>query len=186
MSFNLQFPIETTRLIIRPYLAADICEQTEAVLESVSTVGRWLSWCTPDYTVKDAAEWFVICEDALKEGAAYTFGLFDKLTNQLLGSITINQLKPDYKIGNIGYWVRESKQGLGYALEAVLAIKQFAFRDLQLLRLEIVAAIDNKPSNRVAIKSGARFEGVEKKRILLKTGYVDANIYAFFTSKEPA
>ena len=182
---NFDFPIETARLFIRPYSASDINEQTEAVLESVTTVGRWLSWCTPDYTVKNAAEWFVICDDAMKEGDAFTFGLFDKETNQLIGSVTINQLKPDMKIGNIGYWVRESKQGLGYAHEAVLAIKQFGFRELKLLRLEIVAAIDNKPSNRVAIKSGARFEYVDKQRIQLKSGYVDANVYGFFASKEP-
>ena len=152
MSFNLHFPIETARLFIRPYTASDINDQTEAVLESVSTVGRWLLWCTPNYTAKDAAEWFVLCADAMKEESAFTFGLFDKKTNQLLGSVTINQIKPDMKIGNIGYWVRESKQGQGYALEAVLAIKQFGFRVLKLLRLEIVAALENKPSNRVAIK----------------------------------
>lgn len=183
---NFDFPIQTSRLSIRPYSASDINEQTDAVLESVTTVGRWLSWCTPDYTVKDAAEWFVICDDAMKKSAAFTFGLFNKDTGQLIGSVTINQLKPDMKIGNIGYWVRESKQGMGYASEAVLAIKQFGFRDLKLLRLEIVAAVDNKASNRVAIKSGAKFECVDKTRIQLKTGYVDANIYGFFASKEPA
>ena len=39
----------------------------------------------------------------MKEGEAFTFGLFDKETNQLIGSVTINQLKPNMKIGNTGY-----------------------------------------------------------------------------------
>lgn len=184
MSFN--FPIETSRLFIRPYSASDINEQTEAVLESVSTVGQWLSWCRSNYTIKDAAEWFIICDDAMKDGDAFTFGLFDKETNQLIGSVTINQLKPDKKIGNIGYWIRESKQGLGYATEAVLAIKRFGFQELELLRLEIIAAVDNKPSNRVAIKTGAKFEYIDRTRILLKSGYVDANVYGFFAFNEPS
>ena len=183
MSFD--FPIETARLLIRPYEASDINVQAEAVLESISTVGRWLSWCTPHYTVKNAAEWFVACEEAMNDGTAYTFGLFDKETNQLIGSVTINQLEPDMRIGNVGYWIRESKQGMGYATEAVLAIKRFGFRDLKLLRLEIVVAVDNKPSNQVAVKAGAKFEFIDRKRILLKTGYIDANIYGFFSSKEP-
>ncbi len=181
---NFNFPIETARLKIRPYTASDINEQTDAVLESVNTVGRWLPWCKPNYSVKDAAEWFVICADAMAEFSAFTFGLFDKSTEQLIGSITINQLQPDMAIGNIGYWIRESKQGLGYASEAVLAIKHFGFVELKLLRLEIVAAVDNIASNRVALKAGAKFEHVDTKRIKLATGYVDANIYGFFAFKE--
>jgi len=42
MNFDLHSPIETPPLFIRPYSAADLNAQTDAVLESVSTVGRWL------------------------------------------------------------------------------------------------------------------------------------------------
>ena len=178
------FPIETARLLIRPYTAADIDKQIEAVRESVATVGRWLAWCTPDYSAQQAADWFASCAEAMAEGDAFTFGLFDKASQQLVGSICINQLKPDMQIGNIGYWVRESRQGLGYAREAVQAITRFGFETLKLLRLEIVAALDNLPSNRVALRCGGRLEHVDKQGILLGSGYVAANVYVFLPGQK--
>ena len=43
----------------------DITEQVDAVVGSVATVGCWLPWCHSSYSVKDAAEWFVICEQSI-------------------------------------------------------------------------------------------------------------------------
>ncbi len=77
------FPLTTSRLIIRTYSAGDITEQVDAVIESVMTVGRWLPWCHSSYSVKDAAEWFVICEQSMSANISYDLGIFDKSTGEL-------------------------------------------------------------------------------------------------------
>ncbi len=176
------FPITTSRLIIRPYSAGDITEQVDAVIESVMTVGRWLPWCHSSYSVKDAAEWFVICEQSIAANISYDLGIFDKSTGKLVGSIAINEIRSNHKLGNIGYWVRQSAQGRRIAAEAVEAVAEFGFNHLGLLRLEIIAGIDNKASRRVAEKVNAVCEGLARNRIILNNQSIDAMVYSLIPS----
>ncbi|WP_409421331.1 GNAT family protein [Pseudaeromonas sp. ZJS20] len=172
-------PITTSRLVIRPYQADDIAGQAEAVVESVDTVGQWLPWCTQDYSITDAVEWFVLCEKSLMFSRSYELGVFDKHSNALIGSVSINEVDKQNRRGNIGYWIRQSQQNKGYATEAVKAIVPFGFQVLDLLRLELFAAVENVASSTVAAKAGARFEGVAKNRIVLRGVVHDANVYSF-------
>jgi ribosomal-protein-serine acetyltransferase len=49
---------------------------------------------------------------------------------------------------------------VGIATVAVRLIARFGFEDLDLQRLELLIAVDNAASRRVAEKVGATFEGV--------------------------
>ncbi|PKY09449.1 hypothetical protein B1757_14865 [Acidithiobacillus marinus] len=49
-------------------------------------------------------------------------------------------------------------------------------------RLEVVAAIENHASRRVAEKAGATFEGIAKARLLIHGQYHDAAMYSFTSS----
>jgi len=55
--------------------------------------------------------------------------------------------------------VRTSQTGQGIATAAVRLVAQCAFEDLGLRRLELLIAVDNLASRRVAEKVGATFEG---------------------------
>jgi RimJ/RimL family protein N-acetyltransferase len=59
----------------------------------------------------------------------------------------------------IGYWVRTSFTGQGYATEAVRGITAFAFEALGARRVEIRCAPENHPSARVAERAGFPLEG---------------------------
>ncbi len=124
--------------------------------------------------MKDAAEWFVICEQSIAANISYDLGIFDKSSGELVGSIAINEIRPNHKLGNIGYWVRQSAQGRGIAAEAVEAIAEFGFNQLGFVRLEIIAGVDNKASRRVAEKVNATCEGLARNRIILDKQPIDA------------
>jgi RimJ/RimL family protein N-acetyltransferase len=64
------------------------------------------------------------------------------------------------------------------ATEAVRQVAHFAFRDTDLQRLEIVCAVGNEPSQRVAERAGAVREGVLRHRLLLHGQPVDAVMYS--------
>lgn len=182
VSEKITFPITTSRLIIRPYTAGDITEQVDAIIESVTTVGRWLPWCNSAYSVKEAAEWFVICEQSIAANLSYDLGIFYKSSGELVGSIAINEIRANHKLGNIGYWVRKTAQGKGIAAEAVEAIAEFGFNLLGLVRLEIIAGVDNKASRRVAEKVNATCEGLARNRIILDKQPIDAIVYSLIPS----
>lgn len=113
---------------------------------------------------------------------SYDLGIFDKSSGEIVGSIGINEIKPNHKLGNIGYWIRQSAQGKGIAAEAVEAIAEFGFNQLGLMRLEIISGVDNKASRRVAEKVNATCEGLARNRIILNKQPIDAMIYSLIPS----
>jgi RimJ/RimL family protein N-acetyltransferase len=70
-------------------------------------------------------------------------------------------------MANLGYWVRTSETGRGIASKATRLVAQFGFAELGLQRIEILAAVGNVASQRVAEKAGAVRECVARKRLLI-------------------
>jgi ribosomal-protein-serine acetyltransferase len=168
----------TARLIIRPYRDTDVPLQVAAVRESVQTVGKWLPWCTQYYATADAKKWFATCDRELAVQRAFDFGLFDRETGAVVGSIGLNQIHTDYRIANFGYWIRESRQNQGFATEAAQPMLQFGLGELKLNRIEIIACLKNEASRRVAVKLGATFEGIARNRIVIRGHSLDAAVYS--------
>ncbi len=151
-------PLANAKIVIRPFEPGDADEFVRAAHESIDTVGTWMSWCSHSFTRDRALEWFATCDQDREAGRAYDMGLFCAATGQLLGGAGINQLSPHHRYGNIGYWVRQSRQGQGIARQAVALLRDFGFEQLGLFRLEIVMGVNNAASEAVAIASGATFE----------------------------
>ncbi|MFM4902960.1 GNAT family N-acetyltransferase [Aeromonas hydrophila] len=173
-------PLANASLIIRPFEASDADEFVRAAHESIETVGKWMSWCSPSFSRESALEWFANCDQERAAGRAFDMSIFCATTGQLLGGAGINQLSPHHRFGNIGYWVRQSRQGYGIARQAVALLRDFGFERLGLFRLEIVMGIGNSASEAVAIAAGATFECRARNRIFLHGQPMDALIYTIF------
>jgi RimJ/RimL family protein N-acetyltransferase len=61
---------------------------------------------------------------------------------------------------------------------AALLLGDFGFKELKLNRIEILVAVDNLASQRVAAKVGAVREGVLRNRLLLHGKIHDAVIFS--------
>jgi len=59
----------------------------------------------------------------------------------------------------IGWWLAASAWGRGYATEAALALRDFAFRELRLDRLSVVLYAENIKSVAVARRIGGVYQG---------------------------
>jgi RimJ/RimL family protein N-acetyltransferase len=162
---------------IRPYEAEDAQALWEAVRESVEEVSPWLAWCRAGYSMADAVEWVRSRALLAAKGREYTFAIVGP-EGRFLGGCGINQINRIHRFGNLGYWVRTSATGRGIATEAVRQAAAFAFRDTDLVRLEIVCAVGNDPSQRVAERAGAVREGVLRHRLLLHGEPVDAVMFS--------
>jgi RimJ/RimL family protein N-acetyltransferase len=62
-------------------------------------------------------------------------------------------------VAETGYWLGPAARGRGYATEAVRAVARHAF-GLGLTRIELLAAVGNVASQRVAERAGFTREGV--------------------------
>ncbi|GIW03829.1 MAG: hypothetical protein KatS3mg059_0449 [Thermomicrobiales bacterium] len=99
-------------------------------------------------------------------------------------SITIADEDREHGIGSIGYTVGEAYRGRGYATAAVAAVLPIAFdpERLALERLEILAAVDNLASRRVAERNGFRLEGILRGLLVINGARVDHALYALLRS----
>ncbi|MGO8703287.1 MAG: GNAT family N-acetyltransferase [Candidatus Brocadiia bacterium] len=167
---------------IRLYQPGDAEQMQAAALESVDQVYRWMAWCHEAYSLADARQWITAQVDLAKQGMAYEFAIFDH-DGRFLGGCGINQINKANRLANLGYWVRTSAMGCGVAPAAVRFVKDFAFRETDLNRLEIVCAVANTRSRRVAEKVGAVREGVLRSRLMLPTGPSDAIMFSLLRSQ---
>jgi ribosomal-protein-serine acetyltransferase len=163
---------------MRPYREEFLGPLHEAAVESVETVGQWLPWCHAGYSERDAATWLARCEASWEAGEEYEFALFDH-AGEYVGGAGLNQFRPVHNLANLGYWVRQSRQGQGLIVEAIQRLTRFGFETLGLTRIEIVTVPDNLPSRRVAEKAGATFECFARNRLILCGTPITAAVYSF-------
>lgn len=165
-------------MILRPYSPADAIAAHAAAVESYREVGPWMPWCTSDYTLETAKQWIALCEKSRHENTAFEFAVFDD-RGEFIGGCGLNQFDPLNKRANLGYWMRTSATGHGHATEAVRMLVGWAKTNTDFQRIEILVAVGNVASLRVAEKSGAIREAVLKSRILLHGEFHDAVMHAF-------
>jgi ribosomal-protein-serine acetyltransferase len=171
------------RLAMRPYRAEDARLLYAAATESRETVGRWMPWCHDRYAESDSASWVEKCEASWQSGDAYSFAMFDR-SGRFVGGAGINHINRIHNLANLGYWVRQSRQGEGFAVDAVKLLAAFAFGTLGLTRIEIVAATHNVASRRVAEKAGALFECLARNRLLIRDKPVTAAVYSLIPESD--
>lgn len=164
-------------IFLRPYRPGDETEVFAAIRESVEELSRWMPWCHPGYSIEETRAWIEHCGVARARGSEFHFVIEDA-SGAFLGTCGLNQMRVEHRMANLGYWVRTSATGRGVATRAVGRLAEFAFRETELVRLEIVVALDNFPSMRVAEKSGAIREGIAHQRLRIHDRSEDAVVYA--------
>lgn len=103
----------------------------------VAVVARRANWSTGDH-----ASWAVVDD-----------------VDALLGSLSLHRIDLLEREAEIGYWTVPSARGRGVAPRAVDAVCRWAFEVLGLKRIELVHAVENRASGRVAAKAGFTQEG---------------------------
>ncbi len=172
-------------IVLRPWRRGDIHALYQAVRESIGTVGRWLPWCHERYARSDSEAWIERCLSVWAAGEEFPFAIFDTDGSRVLGGVGLNKFDRYRRMANLGYWVRASAERQGIATQAVRRISTFGF-DLGFAQFEIVAASDNIASRRVAEKSGARFQRIERGRIHFRERKLDAAVYLLSAPEQKA
>lgn len=164
---------------IRRFCLADIPEQFAATRESIKELSTSMLWCLPNHSLEDSTN-FVLTRDAeWAKDSQYSFAIFDAKDGAFLGSVGLNGVNRAHNFANLGYWVRSSRTGHGFASAATRLVAWFGLKEIGLGRLEILVGVDNQPSQRVAEKAGARREGILRNRLVIQSRPQDAVLYSF-------
>lgn len=108
----------------------------------------------------------------------YILAIFDRQTGRHYGHLDVYVIeRGDRHWGNLGYAIHNTAQRRGLATEACSVAIPWAFRTLQLHRLEAVISPDNAASLAVARKLGLEPEGVRKSFERVGAQWLDQAVY---------
>jgi len=163
---------------IRPFRTEDAGELYEAAWESSAALCSTMTWFRRDYTLRHARVFVGQSATEWAADARYDFAIIDADDGAFCGSVGLSQIDRRHKLANVGFWVRRSRVGQGIASAAARLIIDFGLRELGLARLEFLVAQSNYASQRVAVKVGAKLEGVLRKRLTLSGAPEDALLFS--------
>jgi ribosomal-protein-serine acetyltransferase len=167
-------------ILLRPFRLDDATQLYCAVQESLKELKPWMAWATDRYSELTAREYITIARARWQEHTFYAFAI--TRADEILGACTLSSIHPLYHFCNLGYWVRTSRHGDGIAGRAAKLAARFAFEHLGLIRVEIVIAVENQASLRVAEKIGAHDEGILRNRMVVGKSISDAHMYSLLPS----
>ncbi len=147
--------LETERLTLRAPRPEDI--KAIAVLADDRRIAENTARLPHPYGVSDAEHFVAIANKRASE-ACFVITLDDTL----IGACGVD---PREDGPEIGYWLGASYWGQGYATEAVRAVIDHAFGDLQHEALQAGARVSNPASRRVLEKCAFQWTGVRLSRI---------------------
>ncbi|MEN3951059.1 GNAT family N-acetyltransferase [Iodidimonas sp. SYSU 1G8] len=151
-------PIETVRLVLRPYKRADL--PFIPALIGDWDVARWLSRAPFPYTDQDARDWLGISRRIRwwRRGLPYVMTRRDD--GAVLGGIGVS-----FDDNEIGYWMGKPYWGNGYATEAVRGITERVFNRYGLKYLWAGVMPGNDKSCRVLERAGFGWQGTRRYRL---------------------
>jgi RimJ/RimL family protein N-acetyltransferase len=155
--------LEGERVVLRPYGPEDAQALWEAVAESREALEPWLPWVRgyrgPEdaraYCARARARW-LLREDL-------PVAIFDRQDGGFLGGTGLHRIDWSVPCFEIGYWLRRSVWGQGYAQEAVRLLVRLAFGVLAAQRVEVRVDPRNARSLRVPEALGFVREGVLRR-----------------------
>jgi len=162
---------------IRPLREEDAPVLFESVRESMDELSVWMPWCHSEYSISEARDWIGTKISAFEARDEFHFAIILG-EGQLAGVCGLSGIQKGNRLANLGYWVRTSLARRGIATAATRLLADWAFQNTKLNRLEILVAVRNHPSLRVAAKAGAVWEGVLRGRLRHQEEMYDAVMFS--------
>lgn len=109
---------------------------------------------------------------------AYSFLIFSREDDALIGGINLNHVcRGAAQHAQMGYWLAEEHQGLGYMSEAARLVIKYAFQTLKLKRINASCLPDNERSVGLLQRLGFEEEGFAKAYLQIDGQWQDHRLF---------
>jgi RimJ/RimL family protein N-acetyltransferase len=154
----LAVAIDSKRLSLRSFTDADAANSFASATAAVTRFMGWDPSPSPAAFAEIWQEWLA----QMAAGTDVVLTVHLRLTSEFLGVAGL------YHIGGpepeLGIWIKEQAQGIGYGREAVAATIAWAARALSVASFEYPVAVENRRSQRVAESLGGVLAGTRMLR----------------------
>ena len=175
--FEPSGPLETERLLLRPYTPDDF--DALLAMHSRPDVARYLYWePRTEAEVRTTLEKKVASRAIRSEGDVLAFAVVLKATDEVVADVVLQLISEEHRQGEVGFIVHPDHQGHGYATEASRALLRLGFEDLKLHRVIGHLEARNAASARVLEKIGMRREAHFVENEYVKGEWQSGIVYA--------
>lgn len=153
------------RLMIRTFTKDDAAKLHEALVESIDELREFLwflPWVAETQTLASAATRCLNAEANFNERIDFAYLAFEKTSKRLVASVGLHRTDWAIPKTEVGFWVRTSETGKGYASECVNALTTWALEQLGASRVDLVTSEHNAGSRSVAKACGFHLESTSK------------------------
>lgn len=154
------FPLETTRLVLRPFEQEDVIAVEEAMKDG--RIARMLLDIPQAYPTGPVHEWIKSNAALMAAGERYSAAIIHKATGAFIGGIGLSVTQKDAN-GELGLWINPAWWSRGLGSEAAAAMRDYAFDGLRLHRLHAHLVDVNRAAARVVEKIGMLYEGFQRQ-----------------------
>jgi RimJ/RimL family protein N-acetyltransferase len=162
--------LKTKRLILRKW--GEKKSDIKDILDGCNNLDviKWLLVLPYPYTKKDALIWINKCKKNYekKDPESYKFAVELKTEKKVIGGFGLSKVDKEQGTASVGYWINSNYHQKGYGSEALKAVLDFAFKKLNLRRVEARIFVGNPSSAKLFSKFGAKKEGLIRKACVCK------------------
>ncbi len=168
--------ILTPRLLIRHFRESDL--ESFLAYRNDPEVARYQGWSLP-YSRESALAFLVEMKDKQPApGEWLQLALELSSTGESIGDLAFHLMKSDPRQAYLGYTLSRAHWGYGYASEAVRALLDHLFRELNLHRIVAECDADNTASQNLLERLGFRREAHLVENVFFKGQYGSEYHYA--------
>lgn len=170
--FHQKIDKDLSLVLLQPIHAAELYA---LVYENKAYLSRWLLW--PE-KIKSEQDYVVFIKSTLMglaDSRSWVCGI--EYRGRLAGVVGFNEINHHLKKAILGYWLAENLQGKGIINRSCLYLFDYAFKVLQLEKIEAHVATHNSASNGVCQRMGFQLEGTISFAEKLQGEFVDHHIY---------
>jgi ribosomal-protein-serine acetyltransferase len=169
---------DTALRALREDDAAELFALTEA---NRAYLRRWLPWLDTVTVEDDTRAYLRTVAGQREAGLGPTFGIV--CAGALAGIVGFHRIDRVHRAGDIGYWLAERHQGRGVMTQCCRFVVRYGFQTLDLNRIQIAAATENRRSCAIPERLDFKLEGVLRSSENLYGTFVDHALYSLLQSE---
>lgn len=164
---------------VRPLEAGDGAE-LYALVRANPDLQEWMPWAA-DQDLAATERFIAAAERQLRDGTGFQAAIEPE--EGIVGVVGLHAIDWVNRNTSIGYWLAEGARGRGLMTAAVRALLDYAFRELELHRIEIHCAPENRRSRAIPERLGFREEARLRETELVGGRYLDSVVYGMLAEE---
>jgi ribosomal-protein-serine acetyltransferase len=170
-------------ICLGPVCAEDAKDLFALVNRDRAYLREWLPWLDANRSVQDTLNFIELSQKQFERKEALSVCI--RINDEIAGMIGFHRFDWNNRSTSIGYWLAQNMQGKTIMTRSCRLLLDFTFNELQLNRVEIRCAVENKKSRAIPERLGFTNEGTIRDGKWLNGKFVDHAIYGILSREWP-